>query len=173
MYNSKETRQISMVNNPIFPFNIERLVGETDEEYEAFCKGFKTSYDMFNAGCRNNHNPNHFEEDEDECCHSELPFNDFECDEDYDIEDDTCPCYQAGWSNGYDAAHDDIYDNILLDAVKIVRLRDIKLQAIKLMGVVNECDEGIVDDLVNDIGDLMKDFIMQEVYKQLEEKGFI
>ena len=77
MFNSKETRQISKVNNPIFPFNVERLVGETDEEYEAYCNGFKASYDMFNAGCRNNHNLNHFEEDEEDCCHAELSFNDF------------------------------------------------------------------------------------------------
>ena len=172
MFNSKETRNITRVNNPIFPFDIERLVGETDEEYEAFCKGFKSSYDLYNAGCRNNHNPNLFEEDEEDCCHPELSFNNFECEEEVV---NTCTCYENGWDNGwyagYEAAHDDMCDNIILNAMNIARLRDIKCQAIKLIEIVDECDEGIVDDLVNDIGDLMKDFIMQEVYKQLEEKG--
>ena len=169
MYNSKVSRKITKVNNPIFPFDIERLVGETEEEYEAFCKGFKSSYDMHKGGC--------FDcEDEDVCCHSELPFNDFECKEEDDIDSDMCPCYEAGyetgWSDGYATVHDDIYDNILLDVEHISRLRAVKLQALKLLRYVDDSDSDEIIELVDEVEDIIRNYVMKEVNKQLDEKGF-
>lgn len=164
MFNFDISRKITKANNPIFPFNIERLLGETDEEYEAFCKGFKNCYDLQKAEVFEGIDTDY------DCGHSELDHNEYECEEDEHFDGDTCPCYEQGFQDGIEVSKDNLFGSVLLNAFHLAHLRNLKWHLISLVNKDSIEKSEKINGIIDAVDEVIHNYVMNEVWKQLDEK---